>query len=79
MTSTTKKIAELAETLSREAQEDLLRVAEHMASPASFYERMAPDQRAELERAIAEADSGRAVSPAELERRLNSVLAKHDG
>jgi len=39
MTSTTRKIAELAETLSREAQEDLLRVAEHMASPASFYDR----------------------------------------
>jgi hypothetical protein len=58
MTTTAKKISEVAETLSPEAQEDLLRVAEHMASPASFYERMTPDQRAALDRAIAEADSG---------------------
>ncbi|HSM19813.1 MAG TPA: hypothetical protein VK844_05535 [Hyphomicrobiales bacterium] len=78
MTTTIKKISELAETLSKNAQEDLLHVAEHMASPTPFYDRMTPDQRAELERAIAEADSGSAVSPAELERRLNGILAKHE-
>jgi len=76
MTTTAKKITELAQTLGPEAQESLLHVAEHLAEPQSFYERMSPDQRAELSTAIAEADRGGGVSPAELETRLQSVLAK---
>ncbi len=76
MTSTTKKIAELAQTLPPEAQESLLHVAEHLAEPRSFYERLSSGQRADLATAIAEADRGGGVSPAELEARLQGVLAK---
>lgn len=76
MTTTAKKIAELAQTLAPEAQESLLHVAEHLAEPQSFYERMSTSQRAELAIAITEADQGGGVSPAELETRLHGVLAK---
>ncbi len=76
MTTTTQKISDLAQTLGPEAQESLLHVAEHLAEPHSFYARMSSDQRAELATAISEADQGNGVSPAELETRLQSVLAK---
>lgn len=77
MTTTAKKITVLAQTLGPEAQESLLHVAEHLAEPQSFYERMSPDQRAELARAIIEADQGGGISPAKLETRLQSAAAKY--
>lgn len=76
MTTTAKKITELAQTLRPEAQESLLHVAEHLAEPQSFYERMSASQQAELTTAITEADQGGGVSPAELETRLHSALAR---
>lgn len=75
MTTTTNKITELAQTLGPEAQESLLHVAEHLAEPQSFYERMSPDRRAELATAITEADQAGGVSPTELETSLQEALA----
>ena len=41
-----------------------------------FYDRMSAEQRAALAKAIAEADKGESVSPAELETRLQTAIAK---
>ena len=55
MTKTATRIATIADTLSPEAQQALLEVAETLAKPLSFYESMTAAQLAELDQAIAEA------------------------
>jgi hypothetical protein len=74
MTSTTRQIVEIAETLS-EAQAALLDVAQSLAS-SGFYELMTPPRRGELEQAIAEAERGEVIDQVQLDRELDDLLAR---
>ncbi len=77
MTKTAEKIIKLADQLTPDAQEHLLHVAEHLAATKSFYGQMSKEQHLELDQAINEANEGRAVSPAELQLRLERTLSKY--
>ncbi len=75
MTTMTSKITRIVEALPHRAQQSLLQIAEHMAEPQPFYQRMSSQQRRELTSAVVEADREVGLSPADLETRLQSVLA----
>lgn len=70
MSRTQAQILELFRALPAAEQiEFVLRLSEEAVSP-SFYDRMTPDQRAELEEAIAEADRGEGETASEVFRQL---------
>ena len=75
MTTMTSRITRIVEALPHKAQQSLLQIAEHMAEPQSFYQRMSSQQRRELAASIVEADDEVGLSPADLETRLQSALA----
>lgn len=75
MTKTVQKITDIAERLSAPAQAALLDMAEALAQPTRFYDRMSERERAELAQSIAEADRGEVVDEAELERELDRLFA----
>jgi predicted transcriptional regulator len=75
MTKIARKIAELAETMSPDAQAALLDMAEALARKPSFFETMRPEERAELDKAIADADAGRVITIEEVEAKLDALLA----
>ena len=76
MTKTAQRIATIAESLSPEAQQALLDIAENLAQPTGFYETMTTEQRADLDQSIAEADRGDVAGQVELDRHLDFLLAR---
>ncbi len=76
MTKTAQKIADLAETLSPDAQAALLDMAQALAHQPSFYETMTPEQRTELDQAIADADAGRVIPLDDVDTELDAILAR---
>lgn len=75
MTKTAKRIADLVETLSPDAQAALLDIAEALARPHSFYDTMTPEQRAELELSLAQADAGDVISHDEVNAGIAALFA----
>ena len=71
MNEIAKRILNAAERLRPDQQQVLLDIAESLAKPSRFFESMSERERAELDRAIDEADRGETVTQAELDRRLD--------
>lgn len=74
MTKTADRLYQIAGSLDSEQQEGLLALAQYMASPATFYAQLTPEQMDELDAAIAEADSGLSIPYDEFDRKLARSL-----
>jgi predicted transcriptional regulator len=75
MTKTAQRILDIAEKLDPERQRVLLEIAESFAKSERFFDTLSAADRADLDRSIVEADRGEAVTPAELNARLDAVLS----
>ena len=80
MTEIVRKIADISETLSAEAQRALLDMAEALARSGpqapGFIRGMSAAQRADLEQALGEARRGDLVDDAALDRELDALFAR---
>jgi len=70
MTKTQAQIIELFETLDAAEQREIAEQLYERTIVGSFYERMAPEQRAELDEGIAQAERGQVVPAEEVFDRL---------
>jgi predicted transcriptional regulator len=73
MTNAARRIHEIAEQLAPDRQQVLLEIAEDLAHPSRFFESMTPEQRSELDEAIAEAERNEGLTPTEVEARLHKI------
>lgn len=70
MTKTQAQILELFQTLPAQEKRELAEHPYETAVSGTFYDRMTPEQRAELDASIAEADRGEGASSDEVFARL---------
>jgi hypothetical protein len=75
MTKTAQRILDIAERLDPDRQQMLLEIAEDLAKPSRFFDTMTKNQREELDRSLEEADQGADITQAELDARLDAILA----
>jgi predicted RNase H-like nuclease (RuvC/YqgF family) len=71
METTLADIVEMAETWPKETQEKLLRYAEQLAKEHGGVYRLTPEERADVEAALAEMDAGRFASDEEVAEVFN--------
>lgn len=70
MTRTQAQILELFQKLPANEQQELVEQLYEQTRNGTFYERMTPEQRAELDRSIAEADRGEGTEASVVMARL---------
>lgn len=70
MSSLQAQILELFQKLSRDEQLEIVAQLFEQTRNGTYYERMTPEQRAELDRSIAEADRGEAAEASVVMARL---------
>ena len=77
MATTLEKLSTLAERLAPEQQQVLVEIAENLMSHRRFYDLMTPQQRAELDAALAEADRGEGVGRTDVDQRLDALFSRY--
>jgi hypothetical protein len=78
MTSTVRRIHEIAEQLTPERRQVLLEIAESLVRPSRFFDTMTQNQLFELDGAITEAERNEGLTSSELEARLRKIAPSRE-